>query len=150
MMRTQEIEVSTGPEPRQRWVTSMTITQRASKVHVASLDEDWRVQPLLTLENTLQYYENSVSEDGNFRTAVVFPKDGDMQLWLLDLPGGKAHLLAEDTSVRGDVSPDGKTVLVNTRHREGEGFLNHIEIQDTSGKTIKSLGEGFLPFWVWP
>jgi hypothetical protein len=138
---------------RQRW---MTLNDKNSGhgrevMHVASLDlQTGSVKSLATLENVIQYWENSTSADGKFRTTIVMQDEGPMQLWLLDLTNGKARLLAEDTTVRGEISPDGKLALVWSRHKDGEQDQNMIEIQDTSGKTIKDLGEGFAPFWVWP
>ena len=144
----------TGPTFRgQRWITFNDINpgSRQEEAHLVSVDlQTGSVQTLVTLENILQYYENSISANGNSRTAIVFTTESQMQLWLLDLAGGEARLLVEDTSVRGEISPDGKRVLVYSRHRDGERFENKIELQDISGKTLKSLGEGFSPFWVWP
>jgi Tol biopolymer transport system component len=137
----------------QRWMTLNDLNPGSGQeeMHVASLDlQTGSVQLLPTLENVSQYWENSVSADGKFRTAVASPTEGQMQLWLLDLAGGKARLMMEDTAVNGDISPDGKRVVVFYRHRQDDRYKSSIELQDTSGKLIKALGDGYWPFWVWP
>jgi hypothetical protein len=137
----------------QRWVTLNDLSPGSgqAKMHVTSIDlQTGSVQTLATLENISQYWENSISADGKFKTAVAAPTEGQMQLWVLDLDGGKASLLVEDTAVQGDISPDGKQVIIFYRHRNGDQFESKIELRDTSGKLLKSLGNGFSPFWVWP
>jgi hypothetical protein len=123
-------------------------------IHLARIDltngETKQLLQVEDVEDVYEYYEASTSSDGEARLYLFYGKTQKARLWLVRLSQGEAHLVAEDDSVGGSISPDGKRVVVYTRHREGERFEARIELQDTSGKTIKSLGEGIIPFWVWP
>jgi hypothetical protein len=137
----------------QRWIILSDVTQidEQAEIEMASVDlQTGNLQPLSTLEGAKYYAETSVSADGKFRTGIAFSTGNQAELWLLDLASGKSRRIVEDAVVSGGISPDGKWLVALSGHRAEDQYIGKIELRDTSGKILKSLGEGNSPFWVWP
>lgn len=138
----------------QRWMlfSETTILEQGSSVDLTSLDlQTGSVQPLPTMEDVNGFNETSATADGKFRTEVTHNNGtSQSEFWLVDLAGGKLHRTTQEDIAEGAVSPDGKKIVVYTAHREGAQLQGNIVLQDTSGKILKSLGDGDTPFWVRP
>jgi Tol biopolymer transport system component len=137
----------------QRWIILSDVTQidEQAEIDMASVDlQTGSVQYLSTLVGANYFTETSVSADGKFRTGIAFSTGNQAEFWLLDLASGKSRRIVEDAVVSGGISPDGKWLVILSGHRAGGQYTGKIELQDTSGKVLKSLGDGFSPFWVWP
>ena len=137
----------------QRWIILSVVTQtdEQAEIDMASVDlQTGSVQPLSAMEGANYFAETSVSADGKFRTGIAYSAGNQAEFWLLDLAGGKSRRIAGDAVVSGGISPDGKRLVVLSGHRTGDQYTGKIELQDTSGKVLKSLGDGLSPFWVWP
>jgi len=139
--------------PGQRWIllSDVTYIDVQTEIDLASVDlQTGRIQPFSTLVGANYYAETSVSADGKFRTGIAYFTGDQAELWLLDLASGMSRRIVGDAVVSGGISHDGKWLVVLSGHRVGDQYSGKMELQDPPGKVLKSLGDGFAPFWVWP
>jgi len=90
------------------------------------------------------------SSDGRFSLVSVVTENNTMQLWLLRAEQGDARLLAEEVSVGGALSPDGRWVAVSQIERQGATRKATLTLVATDGDDPRPIGSGVSPVWVLP